>query len=234
MAEPREDYGDGTPAWIADDTKIEVDVARIEEFGRAVQAELMAFGTNMKQAIMPLSNYNVPFGGGGLAEGQSFRGINDRNKSAATNMMADVTKGLQAFMSASFAIAQEYADGDAMSKATTDSIYGAFYGDGKKKMISDLMGADGGQKGEQGGPGATEDPKIDQSTDPVSGGDKTDDHKDDGKVVLGEGAGDYTVWEDSEKVKSVETDVASANDGKPIILAPGPTGGSSSSSGTVA
>jgi hypothetical protein len=237
MAEPRESDGEGTPAWLADDASIEVDVSRLEEYGKHVQGEALAFGENLKQAIQKLATHNVPFGGGGLAEGASFRGINDLNKGAATQLLGDVAKSLMAISSASLSIAEEYGSGDALSKATSDNIYAAFNGIAGKKMLTDLTGGGEAASGEQQGPqdkGGNE--PRDASTDSVSGGSGVDQHKDDGEVVIGEpgSPGDYVVPADSEHVKSVPTDVASANDGKPIILAPGAPGGSTSSSGTVA
>jgi hypothetical protein len=217
MGEPRE--VDTTPSWLKDDTVIEVDVSRLEDYASHIKGELGVFEANMKQAVDKLGLYNAPFGGGGFAEGQSFRGINDRNKGAATQMAMDVRLGLMALYNAANAIAEEYGSGDALSKATNDSVFNAFSGMPGKKMLKDLAAdgaaAGGGTKDENAPPGKDE-TKIDASTDSVSGEGDKDDNKDDSGVVIGEKdkPGSYEVGADNEQVKSAPLDYATQEEGR--------------------
>lgn len=236
MGEPRE--VDTTPSWLKDDTVIEVDVSRLEDYAKHIKGELDAFSANMKQAVDKLGMYSAPFGGGGLAEGQSFRGINDRNKGAAVQLTTEIQLGLLALYNAAFAIAEEYGSGDALSKATHDSIYNAFSGMPGKKMLRDLAAEGGaaadGKKDENAPPGKDE-TKIDGSTDSVSGDGHKDDQDDKGAVIGDKDKpGSYEVLPDNEHAKSTPLDYASKGEGQPVILAPGAPGGSTSSSGTVA
>lgn len=217
MVEPRE--VDSRPSWIQDDVTIEVDVTRLEDYAKHVKAELDLFSTNMKQAVDKLGMYNVPFGGGGLAEGQSFRGINDRNKGAAMQLTGEIQLGLLALLNAANAIAEEYGSGDALSKATNDAVFNAFSGMPGKKMLRELVAegsaASDGKKDPNAPPGKTE-TSIDASTGSVSGDGDKNDNADDGNKVIGEEGkpGSYEVYEDNEHVKSTPLDYATQDEHK--------------------
>jgi len=195
-----EDSGGGgkpSDAWTpVDGDGIKVDINGLTDFVEALGKELKdQFEVNLKQGIEPMLRVRAPFGGGTLKEGQFFQQMHVRDLGAVAELLKEATLGLNAINSAAFAIAVDYLGSDALSSATVDDVSKAFNpGDGVKSLQSqiaaDPAAANGTDASDVTVPSSPP-PDFEVPVDPAAAYDP------DAKVVVGDGAGAYTIPADA-------------------------------------
>lgn len=195
--------GGGTPTdtWQpVDGDGIKVDINGLLDFVEALGKEMKdQFDVNLKQGIEPMLRVRAPFGGGTLKEGQFFQQMHVRDLAAVGKLLQDASLGLAAINSAAFAIAMDYRGSDALSSATVEDVTKAFNpGDGVKSLQSQIAGDPGAANVTDVSDAtipSSPPPDFEVPVDPAAA---VDPFNPDGKQVIGDGAGKYTIPEDTD------------------------------------
>lgn len=201
-----------TGDWLADGN-IEVDIHQLEDFANHIKAELdKNFQPSFKNGIEPFLRYTAHISAPGpIKEGTFFEARHNESKAALGQMMGEAMQGLLALSLAAKSIAAEYANGDALVKATHDDVFDAFNGVDGQKTLNDYRQQ--GEQPQQNGGGnqngtgnEREIPKEAKDLDKYFGKDSGNDTQppgtgSNGQTTIGEGKpGAYTVGSDDENM----------------------------------
>ncbi|BCJ59700.1 hypothetical protein [Micromonospora endophytica] len=135
--------------WLVNE-EIKVDIQRLKDFAEAVRKELESnFQPSYENGLRPMLAERAPFGDGGLKEAAFFGERHEDSRMAVMQLMADVMRGLASLSGAARAISAEYADGDAMVKATHDDVFNAFTDVDGQQTLDGTWQHSGGGSGSQ-------------------------------------------------------------------------------------
>lgn len=137
--------------WLVRGDAVKADIQSLHDFAAALRAELKnSFGPSITNGITPLLAAQAPFGAGGLPEGKFFRLRHKENAKAISELLKDVTMGINALAMAADSIAFEYGATDAFASATQDKVFDAFHPlDGNKTLqgvVADAAAQGNGQE----------------------------------------------------------------------------------------
>ena len=112
--------------WLGNE-KIDVEIDQLEDFCKAVMDEArLNFAPSLERGIAPMYQVVAPFEVGRFAEAVWFKDRHAQSVEATKAMLGEALRGLTSLAMGARSIAAEYEAGDAIAKATNESVLAAF------------------------------------------------------------------------------------------------------------